>query len=166
MTSYNIRAKKGNGGSDDYETTEAIWKHIIPFVSLDETIYEPFYCSGKSKEILEGLGYTDVIHEKEDFFTSYHKYNYDVIISNPPYSIKKKIFDKLREIDKKFIMIVPVSVITKQYFMENFKDTDITILIPPKRMQFNKSDLELSRCCFDTIFVCYKFNLGKQIIYI
>ena len=84
---------------DDYETTESIWECIIPFVSFDKIIYEPFYCSGRSKEILNGLGYDNVIHEDEDFFINHQRHTYDIVISNPPFSKKKKVFDMLREID-------------------------------------------------------------------
>jgi hypothetical protein len=151
---------------DDYETTEDIWAYILPFLSFDKVIYEPFYCSGRSKEILNNLGYKDVIHEDVDFFTNHDKYEYDVIVSNPPFSIKKKVFDKLREIDKPFIMISPVSILTKQFFMDKYKGEDISILVPKRRMQFSKKGEVNGRCWFDCIFVCYKLGLDKQIIFL
>jgi len=151
---------------DDYETTPEIWNNIVPFLSFDKIIYEPFYCSGRSKEILNNIGYENVIHKDEDFFVNYQRHNYDIIVSNPPFSKKKKIFDTLREIDKPFIMIVPVSIITKQFFMDKYKGEDISILIPRNRMQFSKKGDINKRCWFDTIFVCYKLGLGKEIIFL
>ena len=151
---------------DDYETTEKIWKCILPFISLDKIIYEPFFSSGRSKDILNGLGYKNVIHEDEDFFSKYDTYKYDVIVSNPPFSIKKKIFDKLKEIDKPFIMISPVSIITKQFFMNMYKSEDISILIPRNRMQFAKKGEINGKSWFDCVFVCYKMGLGKELIFL
>jgi len=151
---------------DDYETTEAIWECIIPFVPFDKIIYEPFYCSGRSKEILNGIGYDNVIHEDEDFFLNHQRHTYDIVISNPPFSKKKKVFDMLREIDKPFIMISPVSILTKQFFMDKYKGEDISILIPKRRMQFSKKNQVSGRCWFDCIFVCYKLGLNKEIIFL
>ena len=152
--------------NDQYETPKYIWEMLAPFVDKNHTIYEPFYCSGLSKQYLNELGYKNVIHVDEDFYDNYDKYEYDIIISNPPYSNKKKVFDTLKIIDKPFIMIVPVSTITKKFFRDKFKDDDITMLIPNKRLQFSKKGNTLSRCWFDTLFLCYKMNLKKQIIFL
>ena len=151
---------------DDYETSKYIWEMLVPFIDKNHIIYEPFYCSGLSKQYLNELGYKNVIHNDEDFYNNYDKYKYDIIVSNPPFSDKKKIFTKLKEIDKPFIMIVPVSTITKKFFTNNYKYDDITLLIPNKRLQFSKKGNTLSRCWFDTLFLCYKMNLKKQIIFL
>jgi len=150
---------------DDYETPKYIWEMILKFISREKTLYDPFYCRGHTKSVMEELGY-DCIHEDEDFFTSHDKHEYDILLSNPPFSIKKKVFDKLKKIDKPFILIVPVSTITTKYFKDNFKNDDITIIIPEKRLQFMKNGKQLKDCCFDTIFVCYKMNMEKQMIYL
>src|SRR5210317_458215 len=150
---------------DDYETTEEMWvmiKHIIPHGKI---VYEPFYCSGRSGEIMREMGFI-TIHEDEDFFIHHKRHTYDIIVSNPPFSIKNKILQTLYQIDKPFILIVPLSIITKKYFTELYKDKDISILIPPKRMKFSKAGNQLDRCWFDCIFLCYKLGLDKQIIYL
>ncbi len=150
---------------DDYETTEEIWKMALPYMKKYISLYEPFYCSGKSGEILKSFGF-NVIHQDEDFFTNYMRHDYDLIVSNPPFSIKKKVFDTLHKINKPFIMISPVSIITKLFFREKYEDEDITILIPLRRLQFSKKGEDLNRCWFDCIFVCYKLGLDKQIIFL
>ena len=150
---------------DDYETGKYIWEMMLNFVSKNKTLYDPFYCRGHTKSVMEELGY-DCIHEDEDFFENHDKYEYDIIISNPPFSIKKKVFNELKKIDKPFMLIVPISTITKKYLKDNFKNDDISIIIPEKRLQFMKNGEQLKDCWFDTVFVCYKMNLEKQIIYL
>ncbi len=150
---------------DDYETPKYIWEMILKLVPRDKILYDPFYCRGNTASVMKELGY-ECIHEDEDFFTNHHRYEYDILLSNPPFSIKKKIFDELKKIDKPFILIVPVSTITKKYFMDNYRNDDITIIIPPKRMQFMKNGKQLKECWFDTVFICYKMGLNEKIIYI
>ena len=112
------------------------------------------------------LSFKKVIGETTyDFFEMYNKLDYDIIISNPPFSIKQKIFTKLKEINKPFILIVPVSIITKKYFMDNFKD-DFQIIIPKKRIQFIKDEVQTKRCWFDCVYIAYKINLEKDITFI
>ena len=152
---------------DDYETPKYVWEMICneKFISKKKKLYDPFYCRGNTASVMEELGY-DCIHEDEDFFGNHQRHDYDIILSNPPFSIKKKVFDELKKIDKPFIMIVPISTITKKYFIDNFKDDDITICIPPKRMQFMKNGEQLKCCWFDTIFLCYKMGYSKSMIYL
>ncbi len=150
---------------DDYETTEKIWKMVLPYMKNYVSLYEPFYCSGKSGEILKSLG-LNVIHKDEDFFENYMKYDYDLIVSNPPFSLKKKIFHTLHKINKPFIMISPISIISKVYFREKYQDEDISILIPPRRLQFSKNGKDLDSSWFDSVFICYNLGLDQQIIYL
>jgi hypothetical protein len=151
---------------DDYETSKYIWEMLIPYIEKDKILYDPFYCSGLSKTYLNELGYDNVIHNDEDFYISHHKYQYDIILTNPPFSNKRKVCETLKQISKPFIIIMPVSTITKQFWREIFKDDDITMLIPKNRLQFSRKGDLLKRCWFDCVFLSYKMNLGRQIIFL
>ena len=82
-----------------------------------------------------------------------------------PYSIKAKVFQKLAEINKPFMMLVPVATMTKQYLKKYFKN-QIQIIIPERRIQFIKNGKQTDRCYFDTIFICYKMNLLSDIVFL
>ena len=118
---------------------------------------------GKSGEYLKELGF-DVIHDYDDFFLSNKG---DVIVSNPPFSKSKEILNRLKELDKPFILILPCSKICTQYFRENFKNTELQIIIPRKRIQFIKNGNELNnKCNFDCFYYCYKIDLPRDIIWL
>ena len=122
-----------------------------------------FYNEGKSGEYLKQLGF-ETIHENEDFFSTQKRG--DIIVSNIPFSCKVKVFQRLKELDMPFIIIVPISTISKQFYMEYFADK-CKIIIPNKRIHFEKNGDESKRCWFDTIFICYKIDtLEKQITYL
>ena len=118
--------------------------------------------TSKSVDILRDLGHDVIGHHTIDFFAEDFG---DIIISNPPYSIKKKIFARLAELDKPFILIVPISTITKQFVRALEKDK-LQMIIPRKRMQFEKAKVPLSRCWFDTAYLCYKIGLEKDITFL
>jgi len=167
MTSLNIMRKKK---LDEYTTPLYVWKMLLDYLDLDKNtiIYEPFYNEGKSQDYLGKLGYKNIIHKKEDFFENYEKYNYDVILSNPPYSIKQNILKILYKIDKPFVLIMPTVIISKLYVKNIFgQDTsNIQYIIPNRRMQFEINGYNQKRTPFDTLFFCYKMNLQRDIIYL
>jgi hypothetical protein len=167
MTSLNILKKFK---CDDYDTPLYVWKMLLDYLDLGKNtiIYDPFYNNGKSKTYLGKLGYDNIIHENEDFFENYEKYNYDILISNPPYSIKQNILKILYKIDKPFVLIVPTAIISKLYVKNIFKDDidKIQYIVPGRRLQFEVNGYNNKRCCFDCLFFCYKLFLKRDIVYL
>jgi hypothetical protein len=143
--------------NDNLKTPIEVWSNIQKYIPENKIIWCPFYFDGDHK--LKELGY-DIIHENKDFFT--YVPEYDIIIDNPPYSIKKKVLHRLLEIDKPFIMIMPVSTLCYQYF-KVFKN-NIQIIVPPRRYDFIPE--KKSSATFDCLYFCYKMNLEKDIIFL
>jgi len=146
---------------DDYMTPRTAWEQITQYVP-DGVIWEPFYGDGASGQHWRELGY-EVIHQAEDFFKVEHAC--DIIISNPPYSHKRDIFERLRVLNKPFIMICPTAMIHTKYLYETFKN-DIQIMIPPKRIQFLQGGQALNKCNFDCFYYCYKMNLPHDVLFL
>jgi len=148
---------------DAYMTPKEVWESIAHLLPKDKILWECFYGDGKSGEYLTELGF-QVEHHDIDFFDD-PPFDYDILVSNPPYSIKPKVFKRLAEIDKPFMMLVPVSTMTKQFLKKYFQDK-IQIVIPKTRIHFIKNGLQTKASWFDTIFICHKMNLEKDIIFL
>jgi hypothetical protein len=153
---------------DDYMTPRYAWENIIEYIPKDKIIWEAFYGDGKSGKYLEELG-CNVIHKPIDFFENNEG---DIIVSNPPFSKSKEIFKRLKELDKPFILILPSSKINTQYVRELYKNAGLQIIIPIKRIHFEKL-IEGERpknwknaCNFDCFYYCYKINLKSDIIWL
>ena len=153
---------------DDYMTPESAWINIKEYIPKNKIIWEAFYGDGKSGEYLQKLGF-DVIHNQSDFFKNDEG---EIIVSNPPFSIKKEVLTRLKELDKPFILILPASTITTQYIRELFKDNKLQIIIPRRRIHFDKKingetpENWKNACNFDCFYYCYKINLDKDIIWL
>jgi len=152
---------------DDYMTPKYAWEDIQHIIPKDKIIWESFYGDGQSGNDLTELGF-EVIHEPVDFFENNLG---DIIVSNPPFSQSKKVLTRLKELDKPFIMILPSAKINTSYVRENYKNTEIQIIIPRRRIQFIKMvDGEVGNqknaCNFDCFYYCYKMNLPKDIIWL
>lgn len=152
---------------DDFMTPKHVWEDIQQFIPRDKVIWEAFYGDGKSGQYLRELGF-NTIHEPVDFFENNLG---DIIISNPPYSITEKVLLRMKELDKPFILLMPVSKIATQYCRKIFMD-QLSIIIPKKRIHFEKQidgkvpDGWGNACNFDCFYYCYKIDLPKQINWI
>jgi len=157
---------------DDYMTPKSAWENIIDYIPKDKVIWEAFYGDGESGNHLTELGF-NVIHEDKDFF-KWTPENYGAIVSNPPFQFKKEVLTRLKELDKPFILIMPCSTLTTQYFRKLFADSHhkIQIIIPKKRIQFiklvngKKQEKMKNACNFDCFYYFYKMNLKKDLIFI
>ena len=152
---------------DDYMTPKYAWENIQQYIPKDKVIWEAFYGDGQSGKYLEELGF-NVIHNDNDFFESDEG---DVIVSNPPFSKAKEIMKRLLLLDKPFILIMPSSKINTSYFRD-WKDKGLQIIIPRKRIHFDKlvdgkkPDNFKSTCNFDCFYYCYKIGLPSDIIWL
>lgn len=150
---------------DDYMTPFEAWENIIYLVPENSNIWSPFYGDGMQKKHFEKLGF-NIIHKKKDFFT-YEPKKYNLIIDNPPFSCKKEVFTRLKELGKPFIIICPSSMINTVYIRNLFKNDKLQILIPKRRIQFIKDGIDKNnRCNFDCFYYCYKMNLKNDITWL
>jgi len=153
---------------DDYMTPKYAWENIAHLVPKDKVIWEAFYGDGESGKHLTELGF-DVIHKPIDFFENDLG---DMIVSNPPFGKSKEVMKRLKELDKPFIIILPASKISCSYIRENYKNSELQIIIPRKRIHFIKlingevPEGWKNACNFDCFYYCYKMGFDKDIIWL
>ena len=152
---------------DDYMTPKYAWENIKEYIPTDKVIWEAFYGDGNSGNYLTEMGF-NVIHKEVDFFTNDLG---EIVVSNPPFSQAKNVMNRMLELDKPFILIMPSSKINTSYFRA-WSNKNIQIIIPRKRIHFIKlvdGKIPLnykSSCNFDCFYYCYKMNLPKDIVWL
>jgi hypothetical protein len=152
---------------DDYTTRKETWQLLEKFIPKNKIIWESAYCDGESGRILNEMGY-NVIHENKDYF-NWEPENYDIQVTNPPFSIKKKWIKRAVELGKPFIFILPDYSLPSKYMKE--LSNDLQIIIPNNRIQFNKivngqKDNTLTSSSFPSYFFCYKMLFDKDLIFL
>ena len=99
----------------------------------------------------------------QDFF-GYEPDNYDLIISNPPFSKKDKIIQRLYELDKPYCILMPLPTLQGQKRFPYLKDCQA--LIFDKRISFYKDEEETLMATspsFASFYLCRKFLPEKLI---
>jgi hypothetical protein len=92
----------------------------------------------------------------------------DYIISNPPYSHKGEVLQRLFDIGKPFAMLVGVvGLFESQMRFDMFKSHDFEIMYMNRRIAYFKSYDEKKPSLnppFSSVYVC-RFMLPKQIVF-
>lgn len=106
-------------------------------------------------------------HESNNLnFFEYEPDDYDIIISNPPYSIKDRVLERLYSFKKPFAMLLPVTCIQGIKRFKLFSKYGLQLLILDQRINYFLGDYNKpsSNCHFGSAYFCYKF-LPSDICY-
>ena len=128
-----------NKDSDECYTPEYAVLPLLKYVSKEMKIWCPFdKADSKYVKIFEDNGYNVIcshIDEGGDFF-KYEPKDYDIIISNPPFSMSEKILKRLYELDKPFIILMPLKYLQSKRRGEMFVKNGIQLLTFDKRIGY------------------------------
>ena len=146
---------------DDYETPKSVLKDLIPFIEEYKVIYDPFYCNGTVINEWYDLGKM-CFNEKKDAFDREHPENWDIMISNIPFSCKEKCVKLALELGKPFMLLMPIDALGSKWIKPYFNELEF--IIPNGRLSFLKEGKATNKCWFDTMWVCGKINLPQKIV--
>tara|TARA_R100000742_G_C4278898_1_gene102371 strand:- start:653 stop:1147 length:495 start_codon:yes stop_codon:yes gene_type:complete len=155
--------------NDIYYTKKETWENILHYLPRDKIYLDPFFGDGSNIENLKEIGINCIGYDI-DYFNAIMDLQYDIILTNSPFSknILIEFLYNLSAIDKPFIIILPITKIFSKYFKNAFYQyRSIQIIIPKSRMSFiipnsnNKSNPSFV-CCY----VAYKMDLPADILFL
>lgn len=160
-----------NSKNDEFYTPLYAIEPIIKYLKKGSTIWCPFDTE-KSLYVkrFRDCGFNVInthLESGQDFFTC-DMPQCDYIISNPPYSVKGKVFEKLFKLGKPFAMLVGVVGLFESSFRFNmFASNDFEIMYFNKRISYFKSYNDQKPSLnppFSSVYICQNI-LPKQIIF-
>ena len=113
---------------------------------VGKIIWDPFYSQGRATAFLMEAGVKEVIHEKRDAVS----WNPDceMIVTNPPFSIKKKCLAYLLSLGKDVLILVPLADLASVWFREVVGDHQYHLFVPKKRYAFLKDGEQVKGVSF------------------
>ena len=155
-----------NGNNDECITLDYAVKPILKYIPKDAVIWCPFDTA--ESEFVKQISKTNkVIHshisEGKDFYNYEPEEHWDIIISNPPFTNKRKIFERALSFNKPFALIMSNTWLNDSAPKQLFKNKDLQLLMFEKRMKFINNGKIDNKITFSSSYYCYKF-LPKQII--
>lgn len=98
---------------------------LLKYISKDKIIWCPFDEEWSAYyQMFKENGYNVIrssLVEGQDFFTYEPNKEYDIIVSNPPFSKKDKVLRRLSELNKPFAILLPVNSLQGKSRYEVFK---------------------------------------------
>ena len=153
-----------NGAYDELYTPEYAIKPLLKYIPKNAVVWEctDYGSSNISKVILEN-GHkviTTHLNTNLDFLTDMPDFDFDIIITNPPYSLKDDFIRKCYELGKPFALLLPLTALEGIKRGEMFEKNGIELLVLDKRVDFTGK----KSCWFNTSWFC-KGLLPRQMIF-
>lgn len=156
--------------NDEFYTPRYAIKPLVKYINKDMKVWCPFDTNrslivDEFRKNGNQVEYTH-ISTGQDFFKT--KVDCDVIISNPPYSLKGEVFEKLFELKKPFAMLVGVvGIFESQHRFNMFKNNKFEIMYMNKRIAYFKDYNDEKPSLnppFSSVWICSNI-LPQQIVF-
>ena len=155
-----------SGCNDECYTPRYVVESILPFLPKDKIYWLPFDRDDSNfVKVLKENGYK-VINSHLDYGQDYYEYEpeeWDIMLSNPPFTNKRKIFERALSFNKPFALIMTNTWLNDAAPKDLFKDKDLQLLMFRNRIKFENNGIVNHKITFSSSFYCYNL-LPKQII--
>ena len=152
--------------SDELYTPEYAITPLLKYLPKNAKIWEcTDYGESNITSILRKNGFEVISTKKEDlnFLEDRVDFDFDIIITNPPYSLKDQFLQKCYEYGKPFCLLLPITSLEGIKRGKMFRENGIELLVYDKRCNFIY-DNSKKNCWFNTSWFCWNI-LPQQLIF-
>ena len=150
------------GNNDECYTPDYAVKPILKYIKSDIVVWCPF--DTPESEFVKQISKTNKVifsHIKtgQDFYNYEPKEKWDIIVSNPPFTNKRGIFERALSFNKPFALIMSNTWLNDSAPKQLFSEKDLQLLMFDKRIKYDDNN----KITFSSSYYCWNF-LPKQII--
>ena len=154
------------GNNDECYTPDYGVKPILKYIPEGAIVWCPF--DTEESEFVKQISKQNEVEYSHistghDFF-DYEPDEWDMMVSNPPFTNKRKYFERALSFNKPFALIMTNTWLNDSAPKQLFKNKDLQLLMFDKRMKFISPDgRDNDKITFSSSYYCYNI-LPKQII--
>ena len=154
------------GSNDECYTPMVGVLPILKYIPQNAVVWCPF--DTEESNFVKLISKTNkVIHshisEGKDFYNYEPNEHWDCIISNPPFTNKRCIFERALSFNKPFALIMSNTWLNDSAPKQLFKEKGLQLLMFEERMKFMNNGKVDNKITFSSSYYCWNF-LPKQII--
>lgn len=139
---------------------------IIKYLPKNKIIWCPFDTNySEYVKQLSQAGYSVInshLYYGQDYYT-YEPPEWDIMVSNPPYTNKRKIFERALAFNKPFALLMTNVWLNDSAPKKFFKDKQLQLLMFDKRIRYINNGAINSKITFSSSYYCYNL-LPRDII--
>ena len=149
-----------SGNNDECYTPDYGVAPILEFIPKDAKVWCPF--DTEESEFVKQISQTHSveyshIEEGKDFFT-YEPPEWDVIVSNPPFKGKRKIFERALSFNKPFALLMTMTWMNEAAPVQLFENRGLQLLLFDKRIEFYQPNAkQRGKITFNSSYFCCDF---------
>ena len=153
-----------NGPFDEVYTPEYAIAPLLKYIPKDKIIWE---CTdfGKSNitKVLRENGYKVIATHKSslDFLKDDPEFEYDIIITNPPYSLKDEFIERCYATKKPFCLLLPLTALEGQRRGKLYRQYGISVIVNDQRINF----IGGKSCWFNASWFCFNIIPNNMLIF-
>ena len=129
---------------------------IVPYLPKDKVIWEcTDYGASKITTYLRESGYTVISTSKAefDYLVDTPDFDYDIVVTNPPYSLKDKFLERSYELGKPFALLLPITSLEGIKRSRMYDTNGIEVMVLDRRVNFTGGK---SGSWFNTSWFCWQ----------
>ncbi len=156
-----------NPKNDEVFTPDYAVKPLLPYLNPNWVIWECCDHGGsRITELCREAGHTVLtshIKDNQNFFDYKPEEYYDIIITNPPYSLKTEFLERAYALDKRFAFLLPITSLEGKARGKIYREYnhELEILVFDGRVEFYKGK---NTIYFNTSWFC-RSVLPEQLIF-
>lgn len=152
-----------NGHTNEMFTPDYALNPLLPFIKGKfKRVWECAYGKGHLAEVLRKEGFE--VNGSFDFFNE-TLVNQDIIITNPPYSMKDEFLERAYKLNIPFAFLLPLTALEGIKRGKMYQDNGIQLIIPNRRINFITPNKGKSSW-FATGWFCYGLDLPKDLMFV
>lgn len=164
MDSRNILYSRGQ--NDECYTPRYVVEELLPYLDKSKVYWLPFdKDDSEFVKVLRDNGF-NYVNSHIDYLQDFYEYeptHWDIMVSNPPFTNKRKIFERALSFNKPFALLMSNTWLNDSAPKILFEEKDLQLLLFRNRIKFTNNGVINNKITFSSSFFCWNL-LPKQII--
>jgi len=161
---------------DNFQTEPAALDWLLPYLPKRWRIWEPACGNGNLVRRFIGEGFyttgTDILKGDDFMSDRLADDQWDMICTNPPFSIKEKFLGRCYHLGKPFALLMPLTTFDAVDRRQLMKEHGVEVILPPRRINFetpnhakNVAEGKRTSAWFYSVWITWGLKIGKQLVF-
>lgn len=148
-----------SGSNDECYTPDYGVKPIIKYIPKDAVVWCPFDKADSEyvKQLIDNGNRVLSTHidNGQDFYKYEPNEHWDIIVSNPPFTNKRKIFERALSFNKPFALLMSNTWLNDSAPKQLFLNKQLQLLMFDKRIKFINNGIINNKITFSSSYYCW-----------